>query len=197
MIFRCFAATGHLFCFPFGTDNKHKKPFLETILVYFQTSTGMKKKPKQNLKRITMATNDDNLDHATPSNSGLQLLIGRQSHKLACWKQPLSKQLQSDSNRQSLTSSHQFIKQSLWTALSQALCWKKIQWLNDYHPVALTSLVMKWFEELVLALNRKGVPPLYINTSFLTGKKGQQRMTFHWPFTSSCYSCIYGCCHLL
>lgn len=23
MIFRCFAATGHLFCFPFGTDNKH------------------------------------------------------------------------------------------------------------------------------------------------------------------------------
>lgn len=44
---------------------------------------------------------------------------------------------------------------SLWTALSQALCWKKIQWLNDYHPVALTSLVMKWFEELVLALNRK------------------------------------------
>lgn len=30
---------------------------------------------------------NDNLDHATSSNSGLQLLIGRQSHKLACWKQ--------------------------------------------------------------------------------------------------------------
>lgn len=124
---------------------------------------------------------NDNLDHATSSNSGLQLLIGRQSHKLACWKQPLSKQLQSDSNRQSLTSSHQFIKQSLWTALSQALCWKKIQWLNDYHPVALTSLVMKWFEELVLALNRKGVPPLYINTSFLTGKKVNRGWHFTGP----------------
>lgn len=41
MIFRCFAATGHLFCFPFGTDNKHTPHFLETILVYFQTSTGI------------------------------------------------------------------------------------------------------------------------------------------------------------
>lgn len=70
---------------------------------------------------------------------------------------------------------------SLWTALSQALCWKKIQWLNDYHPVALTSLVMKWFEELVLALNRKGVPPLYINTSFLTGKKVNRGWHFTGP----------------
>lgn len=52
---------------------------------------------------------------------------------------------------------------------------------NDYHPVALTSLVMKWFEELVLALNRKGVPPLYINTSFLTGKKVNRGWHFTGP----------------
>ncbi len=62
----------------------------------------------------------------------------------------------------------------------------KITGLNDYRPVALTSVVMKSFERLVLAYLKASTGPLLDPCSLPTEQTGLWMMQSRWDCTSYC-----------
>ncbi len=61
----------------------------------------------------------------------------------------------------------------------------KIKGLNDYRPVALTSVVMKSFERLVLAHLKDITGPCWTPCSLLTEQTGLWMMQSTWDCTTS------------
>ncbi len=61
----------------------------------------------------------------------------------------------------------------------------KITGLNDYRPVALTSVLMKWFERLVLAHLKDITGILLDPCSFPTEQTGLWMMQSTWDYTTS------------